>query len=65
MHPTLPYILTCSDDMLIKLWDWDKVSGRMAKWVGSHGGIPSALWRLALPQFAAAWTSHFECNLGT
>lgn len=24
MHPTLPYILTCSDDMLIKLWDWDK-----------------------------------------
>lgn len=25
VHPTLPYILTCSDDMLIKLWDWDKV----------------------------------------
>lgn len=24
MHPTLPYMLTCSDDMLIKLWDWDK-----------------------------------------
>ena len=24
MHPTLPYLLTCSDDMLIKLWDWDK-----------------------------------------
>lgn len=24
MHPTLPYVLTCSDDMLIKLWDWDK-----------------------------------------
>lgn len=24
VHPTLPYILTCSDDMLIKLWDWDK-----------------------------------------
>lgn len=26
VHPTLPYLLTCSDDMLIKLWDWDKVS---------------------------------------
>ena len=24
MHPTLPYLLTSSDDMLIKLWDWDK-----------------------------------------
>lgn len=24
VHPTLPYVLTCSDDMLIKLWDWDK-----------------------------------------
>ena len=20
----MPYVLTCSDDMLIKLWDWDK-----------------------------------------
>jgi hypothetical protein len=25
VHPSQPYILTCSDDMLIKLWDWDKV----------------------------------------
>jgi coatomer subunit beta' len=25
VHPTLPYLVTCSDDMLIKLWDWDKV----------------------------------------
>ena len=24
VHPTLPYILTASDDMTIKLWDWDK-----------------------------------------
>ena len=24
MHPTLPYLLTSSDDMLIKLWDWEK-----------------------------------------
>ncbi|XP_022033682.1 coatomer subunit beta'-1 isoform X1 [Helianthus annuus] len=24
VHPTLPYILSCSDDMLIKLWDWEK-----------------------------------------
>ncbi len=24
VHPTLPVMLTCSDDMLIKLWDWDK-----------------------------------------
>ena len=23
-HPTLPYVLSSSDDMLIKLWDWDK-----------------------------------------
>jgi len=26
VHPTQPYLLTCSDDMLIKLWDWDKVT---------------------------------------
>ena len=24
VHPSLPYILSCSDDMLIKLWDWEK-----------------------------------------
>jgi coatomer subunit beta' len=24
VHPSLPFILTCSDDMTIKLWDWDK-----------------------------------------
>ena len=24
VHPNLPYILSCSDDMLIKLWDWEK-----------------------------------------
>ncbi|KAM9317649.1 coatomer subunit beta'-like isoform 2-T2 [Pholidichthys leucotaenia] len=24
VHPTLPYILTSSDDITIKLWDWDK-----------------------------------------
>ena len=23
-YPTLPYVLSSSDDMLIKLWDWDK-----------------------------------------
>lgn len=30
VHPTMPYILTCSDDMLIKLWDWDKVGAAPA-----------------------------------
>ncbi|KAK8649514.1 hypothetical protein V6N13_130242 [Hibiscus sabdariffa] len=24
VHPTLPYVLSSSDDMLIKLWDSDK-----------------------------------------
>ena len=23
VHPTRPYILSCSDDMTIKLWDWE------------------------------------------
>ena len=23
VNETLPYILTCGDDMLIKLWDWE------------------------------------------
>ncbi|CAD7940239.1 unnamed protein product [Amoebophrya sp. A120] len=24
VHPTSPYVLSCSDDMTIKLWDWDR-----------------------------------------
>jgi len=24
VHPTLPYVLSASDDMTIKLFDWDK-----------------------------------------
>ncbi|PRP87029.1 coatomer protein complex, subunit beta 2 (beta prime) [Planoprotostelium fungivorum] len=24
VHPTQPYVLSCSDDMFIKLWDWEK-----------------------------------------
>jgi len=24
VHPSLPYLLSSSDDMLIKLWDWEK-----------------------------------------
>ena len=24
VHPTQPYVVTCSDDMLIKLWDWER-----------------------------------------
>jgi coatomer subunit beta' len=23
-HPSQPYILSCADDSLIKLWDWEK-----------------------------------------
>ncbi|XP_041851095.1 coatomer subunit beta'-like [Melanotaenia boesemani] len=30
VHPTQPFILTSSDDMLIKLWDWDR------KWMCSQ-----------------------------
>ncbi|KDO20685.1 hypothetical protein SPRG_13436, partial [Saprolegnia parasitica CBS 223.65] len=24
VHPILPILLTCSDDMAVKMWDWDK-----------------------------------------
>ncbi len=24
VHPSQPFVLTASDDMLIKLWDWDR-----------------------------------------
>ena len=30
VHPVLPVILSSSDDMLIKLWDWDKVGSGFA-----------------------------------
>jgi len=24
VHPSQPYLLSCSDDMMVKLWDWDQ-----------------------------------------
>jgi coatomer subunit beta' len=26
VHPTLPYVISGSDDVTIKLWDWEKVA---------------------------------------
>jgi WD40 repeat protein len=53
VHPTLPYLLTSSDDMLIKLWDWDKgwscvqvrggsrlMEGRFVSWAPRRGVLP-------------------------
>jgi hypothetical protein len=31
VHPSLPYLLTSSDDMLIKLWDWDKARASLRR----------------------------------
>ena len=24
VHPTLPYVISASDDMSVKMWDWEK-----------------------------------------
>ena len=51
IHPSLPYILSCSDDMLIKLWDWEKVGV-------AHRNLP-ACWSKASKLFTRAswWAS--------
>jgi hypothetical protein len=45
----MPYILTCSDDMLIKLWDWDKVraaAGFFVPVLARGQAYPHALTRM-------------------
>lgn len=50
VHPTQPYLLTCSDDMLIKLWDWDKVSVTMCTAMLGCLGCLGCFWHYGICQ---------------
>jgi hypothetical protein len=48
VHPSLPYLLTSSDDMLIKLWDWDKAWACVQVFEGhSHYVMQVGVWLLS------------------
>ena len=70
MHPSLPYLLSSSDDMLIKLWDWDKVcAGCLARLACLHCLSPFESLVLASYGTPAVWSlpiaffpSQFPCQ---
>ncbi len=46
VHPTQPFVLTASDDMTIKLWDWEKgwknvrvFEGNSRMWMAGRGTL--------------------------
>ncbi|KAK8664248.1 hypothetical protein V6N13_084046 [Hibiscus sabdariffa] len=55
VHPTLPYMLSASDDKLIKLWDWEKgwICSRVFEGHG-HYVMQAAFHPKALNTFASA-----------
>ncbi|KAF4756004.1 Coatomer subunit beta' [Perkinsus olseni] len=44
VHSTLPYVLSCSDDMTIKLWDWDKNWACVATYEGHAHYVMMVQW---------------------
>ena len=54
VHPTQPYLLTCSDDMLIKLWDWDKVRHCYLPSLHTHNGTVAVKTQIHLNHWFCA-----------
>ncbi|EER20354.1 COPI protein, putative [Perkinsus marinus ATCC 50983] len=44
VHSTLPYVISCSDDMTIKLWDWDKDWACTATYEGHAHYVMMVQW---------------------
>jgi len=48
VHPTQPFVLTSSDDMVIKLWDWERGWKNVQVW-----DAPAPCW-IAVPTLTFA-----------
>ena len=44
VHPTLSLVLSCSDDMIIKLWDWEKHWSCVRSFEGHSYFVMSVCW---------------------
>ncbi|RVX01158.1 Coatomer subunit beta'-1 [Vitis vinifera] len=71
VHPTLPYVLSASDDMLIKLWDWEK-GWECTQTFQGHAHYSDGKWHLVprrkhfckaiLPVFRFGISAHLRQN---
>ncbi|GBE59634.1 coatomer beta [Babesia ovata] len=44
VHPTLPYVLSCSDDMTVSLWDFERGWERLCVYEGHQHYVMMARW---------------------
>lgn len=59
VHPSQPYVLSSSDDMLIKLWDWEKGWRNIMVWIiYTFSVLDTSITELTLFNFSQVFEGH-------